>query len=626
MNITRRLPHPSPPNFLIALTLRVVTAAIFAQMAMAASEQPVLNKARERKLRPRLRHLSKRILSSLWKISVTSFLIASFYVAYRQFRLLTYVADTLPPQPPPPRNQDAQQVGSGSATTIDASVNLWRRVETNLPPETDPPNPALYGRGREVCYSIGKPDAATSVINPGDPAGFWQMNSRALCYVPTAACWYGRTLENMMTFEQRGSGKCKVLDVGDGQSVEASKAGLNESCAKWRERQIVSMYGRAVYADPAKWEEYIAKKTHIDPRHHTVQWESSFAIIVPKYEWSYNICHYNRIWNYIMYVVRNLHLFVPDAATVRTIDVMFRSGYTYNTNWQVGIRNATLPALERETGKKIVLRRLRFDYLRDFQCIRRGIVLGREGRVDSFPFFNDSDVWLPRHQLSDSHWPVIPHDSLWVREVTMQASGLPSVGKYNGPGINHFESIRVPPRRVGFLQRSVRSRRRLTSQGKVWFDDTLVELCEKHQMELVYVRANGTQSLVEQVKDVHGLGMVVGLHGANIVNSMFVPAGGALFEIFPWRYVRFYYAAGGNAGLRYSFHEPEGGHDRHCSFKSRWCFMLYRESKILLTNEDREQIRSRIDTAMSYIAGLHRKYPDGYIPLRRTGNMYHFDG
>lgn len=593
---------------------------------MAFFEKPVLSKVREKKLRLQLRHLSKSLLSSLWKLSVASFLVASLYVAYRQFRLLTYVADTLPPQPQPLQPQrGANQAQNVRAMAFEDSVGLWRRVETNLPPEADPPNPALYGSGREVCYSVGKPEAATSVRS-GTPAAFWQMNSRALCYVPTGACWYGKSLDNLMTFERRGSGGCRVLVVGEGKSVEAVKVGLNESCAKWRERQVVNMYGKAVYADRAKWEDWTAKKVNHNPRHHTVQWESSFAIVVPKYEWSYNICHYNRIWNYITYVVRNLHLFVPDAASVRTIDVMFRSGYNYKENWHVGIRNATLPALERETGKKIVLRRLRFDYLRDFQCIERGIMLGREGRVDAFPFFNDSDVWQPRHQLDDSHWPVIPHDSLWLREVMMQASGLPSVGKYSGPGINHFESIRVPPRRVGFLQRSTRSRRRMTRQGKAWFDDMLSELCEKHQMELEYIRANGAQSLTEQVKDVHSLGLAVGLHGANIVNSMFVAAGGALFEIFPWRYVRFYYAAGGNTGLRYSFHEPEGGTDRNCSFESRTCFMLYRESVILLTNKDREQIRSRIDKAMRYIAGLHRRYPDGYIPLRRVGNMYHFDG
>lgn len=429
-----------------------------------------------------------------------------------------------------------------------------------------------------------------------------------------------------MTFEKRGSGKCMVLNVGEKHSLDASTVGLNESCAKWRERQVADMYGKAVYTDWPTWKEWTSKKVSVNAQHHTVQWESSFAIVIPKYEWSYNICHYNRIWNYIMYVVRNLHLFVPDAANVNTIDVMFRSGYNYKENWHKGIRNATLPALERETGKKIVVRRLRYDYLRDFQCIKRGIVLGREGRVDSFPFFNDSDIWLPSHQMDDSHWPVIPHDSLWVREVMMQASRLPSVGKYTGPGINHFESIPVPPRRVGFLQRSEKSRRRLPVRSKLWLDITLAELSAEHGMELVYIRAKASQSLAEQVKAVHGLGMVLGLHGANIVNSMFVPAGGALFEIFPWRYVRYYYAAGGNAGLRYSFHEPEGGIERNCSFSSRTCFMRYRESLILLTSEDREQIRARIDKAMSYIAGLHQKYPDGHIPLKRKGNNYHFDG
>lgn len=557
----------------------------------------------------------------LLHFSATVFFFLSLYMAYRQIRLISYVPEpvTQPAFLTATRHQQAKRMLDAS----EASVNLWRKVETNFEPEENVPDEALYGTGKEVCYSIGRPRGGR--VGSTQPARFWQMNSRGMCYVPGGACWFGRSLENLMTFEKRGSAGCKVVEVEKPNLVEAIDAGLNESCARWRERQVISIYGKPVYSEMDKWLAWTHQRVNPDPRHHAVQWESSFAIVVPKYEWSYNICHYNRLWNFIIYVVKNLALFVPDAHQVKTIDLLFRSGYTYDEQWHKGIRNATLPALERETGKKITVRKIRYDSLRDFQCIRRGVILGREARVDAFPFFNDTDVWLPEHQIDDTHWPVIPHDSLWLREVMMQTAGLPSVGKYSGPGINHFESIAVPPKRVGFLQRSERSRRRLSLQGRLWFANMLRGLCREHGMELVEIRASSRQTLVEQVTDVHALGMAVGLHGANIVNSMFIPAGGALFEIFPWRYVRFYYAAGGNAGLRYSFHEPEGGIERNCSFTSRTCFMEYRESLIRLTTADQRKIQERVGAAMKYIVGLHERYPNGQIPLKREGNVYHFD-
>lgn len=571
----------------------------------------------------RFRFLSARLPKQkpLLRVSAVVFFILCLYMAYRQIRLVSYFRDQI--ATPAFLTAGAHTYAKRMLDATEASVNLWRRVETDFEPEKDIPDHRLYGTGKEVCYSIGRPRGGR--VASGEPARFWQMNSRGLCYVSGGACWYGRSLEHLMTFEKRGSGVCKVLGVENLNLVEAVDAGLNESCARWRERQVVDFYGKPVYSEKDKWFRWTQQRVHRDPRHHVVQWESSFAIVIPKYEWSYNICHYNRLWNFIIFVVKNLSLFVPDADKVKSIDVLFRSGYTYGENWHKGIRNATLPALERQTGKKITVRKLRYDSLRDFQCIQRGIILGREARVDAFPFFNDTDVWLPEHQIYDTHWPVIPHDALWLREVMMQAAGLPSVGKYSGPGINHFESIPVPPLRVGFLQRSERSRRRLSMPGRIWFAAMLRRLCEEHGMELVEIRASSRQTLVEQVRDVHGLGMAVGLHGANIVNSMFIPAAGALFEIFPWRYVRFYYAAGGNAGLRYSFHEPESGIKRNCSFTSRTCFMEYRESLILLSEADQRKIQDRVDTAMRYVVGLHRRYPSGHIPLRREGNMYHFD-
>lgn len=520
---------------------------------------------------------------------------------------------------------DPEELSQPRARTSEASVNLWRKVEHNLPPEKNPPDPSLYGTGSERCFSLGLPDASKHPLQKGDPASFWQMNSRAMCYSPRPLCLYGRQLQHLLAFDPAGSGTCDVVAVQSGTIVPAAKAGLNESCAAWRRRQVAHMYGTEVFSDWDRWHEWVEARKHPDPRHHSMEWVSEFAIVVPKYEWSYNICHYNRVWNFILYVIRNLHLFVPDADNVKKINVLFRCGYKYKENWHVGIRDSTLPVLMEETGKEVTVGKIRYDYRRDFQCIHRGVVLGREGRIDSFPFFNDTPVWKPEQQLDDSHRPVIPHDSLWLREAVMRAYGFPSVGKYTGPGIKHFESIPLPPRRVGILQRSPRSRRRLTSDGREWFEDTLQELCEKHDLELEHVRTSGAMSLGEQIKHVKGLGLAVGLHGANMVNTMFMPAGGALFEIFPWRYVRYYYAGGGNSGLRYSFHEPEGGKDRNCSFASRTCFMKYRESLIFLTERDQERIRARLDVAMGYLAGLHRKYPSGVIPLRRVGNVYHFD-
>lgn len=427
----------------------------------------------------------------------------------------------------------------------------------------------------------------------------------------------------MLSFDRRGTGSCSVVQVERGTLHDARLAGLNESCAAFRTRYMASMYGREMFYSWDRWRRYVSELSS-GAKRKPVVWESDFAILIPKYPWSYNICHYNRIWNFVIYVIRNLKLFVPDSDKIKTVNILFRSGYAYNENWHKGIRNATLNFLERQVGMKITVGHLRFNYQHDFQCLRRGILLGREGRIDSLPFLNDSSVWQPEMQRDDSHWPAIPHDSLWFREAVLNSTGLGTVGKYSGPGVENFLSVPVPPRRVAVLLRSERSRRRLSKQAHVWFHSTLSDICTKHSLDLVYIRNTAKLTLKQQVEQMRNVGFAVGLHGANMVNTVFMPPGGAVFEIFPWKYVRFYYASGGNSGLRYSFHEPESGIDRNCSFSTLKCFMRYRESVIFLSPNDRAVVQGRLEAAVAYIVKLHRLYPTGHMPLRRKGNSYHF--
>lgn len=576
-----------------------------------------------------------KLSSTHFQLITLFFIGACFLVARRQFLLLsrTTSPDRLPHQSIPRFSfarlftrslPSPDSIRSNSQTP---SILQWPHPQHNFPDEQSPPDPSLYATGQERCFALGYPDSAAPRPAKGHPAAFWQMNSRALCYSAKPICIYGHTMRNLLSFEKRGSSSCHVLSVHDRVVHDAANNGLNESCAAFRNHFIAQMYGREVFRDFDHWNASANANSKTTSTRKPIAWESDFAILIPKYAWSYNICHYNRIWNFVIYVLRNLHLFVPgDVSAIKHVDILFRSGYRYDEHWHSGLRKATIPALQREIGKTISVGKLRYNYRFDFQCIRRGILLGAEGRVDAFPFFNDTPVWRPEQNSDDSHWPVIPHDSIWFRNVILKYGGFPPVANLSANESSPvFRSIPVPPRKIAVLQRSPRSKRRLTMSGKRWLDETLHDLAERYGMKLEYIRTSAGMSLAQQVNKVRDVGIAVGLHGANMVNTMFMPPGGAFFEIFPWRYVRFYYVGGGNSGLRYSYHEPEGGIERHCAFNSSTCFMKYRESLIYLTEKDRLTIQKKLEKTVAYVAELHRRYPNKMIPLRKVGNTYHFD-
>lgn len=484
------------------------------------------------------------------------------------------------------------------------------------PRDEYPPPERLYGTSGERCFSLGVNLEAESL---------WQVNSRALCYIPTPICLSGSHLEHVITFQPRGSGSCNVLQVESGRTRRATEAELDGTCTRFRTQRVVSMFGSVEHFHP----NYSAWKEQVDAQSgnrigKNIKWHSAnsgdLAILIPKYDWSWNICHYNRIWQYTLYVIRNLQLFVDDAKDIRSVQILFRAKSDYKSLWAAGMRDATLSAMQKQTGLRITVGKVRFDPWHDFQCFPRAILLGQEGRVDAYPFLNDTAVWSKESQEKDDHIPVIPHDALWMRQAAYRSFGFfESAAEISENGT--FTSIPVPPLTVSNILRSPKSKRRFNEESRIWFDTMLMSLAENYGLDVRYTRFSAAMPLSEQAGLMRGIGMAVGIHGANFVNTIFMSPAGALFEIFPWRYVRYYYAGGANSGLRYSFHETSHGDDHHCDFSS-FCFMKYRESVLDLSQHDREIIVQRLDRAMRYLRDLHRQFPTGRIPLVRRGNIY----
>jgi hypothetical protein len=611
---------------------------------MAPVETATRRRSFAKRLSPRLRHALLRATRhrALLLLVTSTLLLAFLRLVLRHAAPVSLLA--------PDHALVMSQVAAGSPLP-QPHVNDVMPSPTPWPPDSQPPDPGLYGTSNERCVALGDRGGGDVGRGAHEVKQLWQPNSRALCYVGAPVCMYGSRLEKLLTFAPRGSGTCEVMSVQTGMSRKMRVDEIaGETCARFRQRRVASMFGEEQFYSSGFAKFHDTNRAAAPPSmpfRHAIEWHdgvrssaagdldaedsiSSLAIVIPKYEWSWNICHYNRIWQYVLYVIRHLRLFVPDSASIKSIDIVFRARYPYNNVWATGIREATLPALELLTGLKISISKARYSSSRDFLCWHRAILLGQEGRVDAYPFLNDSDVWSKMSQVRDDHVPTIPHDSLWLRSVTYGSFGLPPVGNTTwtaneipfGEEVS-FTSIPVPPLVIAHVLRSARSKRRFSRSSRSWFGKTLRSLAREHGFTVRDVRFDKSMKLSRQATIMRDVGLAVGLHGANFVNTIFMPPGGALFEIFPWRYVRYYYAGGANSGLRYSFHEAARGVDQHCSSSPR-CFMKYRESTVDLSDGDRLVVALRLKRAMKYVRDLHDMYPSGHIPLVRNGSLYTF--
>lgn len=124
-----------------------------------------------------------------------------------------------------------------------------------------------------------------------------------------------------------------------------------------------------------------------------------------------------------------------------------------------------------------------------------------------------------------------------------------SVGRSGPPGV---------ARRLVYLHRS--GTRMLSEDGLAVLEGKLREVAAGNGFEYRFVDVKG-MNFAQQVDAVAGAGVVVGVHGTQMMNVLFLGKGAGVVEIFPYRFVNSVYEGGSGAGLHYTRHSVVHGEE-----------------------------------------------------------------
>lgn len=592
-------------------------------MALSTEQKPFLPLSP----RPTSKRPSSRlaILAALTVLLVIVCLRLSLPSALDSLHSSTYNVphNTFPPTPPLKLNPPTQPPPSAPSPPT--------------PPST-PPSAPFIAHPTDVCHVIG----ANPRINR-----LWQYNSRILC-LSSSICFQSQNpFASYLHSSNLTRTKC-LLDTPALVPIKEAPITPRDrfhSCMQLQRENVICAHGYGLHQDHSTCPQ-ISPLQHAHFDEERTKWIEDISVLVPAYPYAANIFHYGNVASWFSYVIDalpqllkqwglgNVHApggklgyFADGKVRVKNVNLMFRSWRNENA-WQDSVLNVMLRRLSRN-GFNVTVHYIQKNNHSRHTCLRNAVVLGRRGHMNVWPFPNSTEV--PFDGFG------VPSDAVAFKRAFYEAYGLdvrlPRRGE-NGSLISE-----LPPLVVGYSRRmgkkEVGGSVHLSSTGRVfnatdekWFTDMLRNETTRAGVALHMFTTSSRETLREQVQNIARVGFVVGIHGANLVNSIFMYPFGGLMEILPHGARSFCYEAGSNSGLAYFRHTatvPATPEESGCTSAKAQCHTLLRQRMVKISAAvDREAIRSKVRQGIQRLVHLHKMYPDG-IPVRYNRETSYFD-
>eukprot|EP00177_Eucheuma_denticulatum_P007547 GFKZ01013746.1.p1 GENE.GFKZ01013746.1~~GFKZ01013746.1.p1 ORF type:complete len:541 (-),score=39.13 GFKZ01013746.1:224-1846(-) len=498
-----------------------------------------------------------------------------------------------------------------------------------LPYYRSPPSPSNLA---DHCFVVGYDPTAPSL---------WQFNSRALC-LSSSVCISTRTPEDVFYHAAKTlATDCSVVNADFRPQPRANFLLTRDfaSCPIFQRRKVQCIHGKGLLVNNPECPERIAQINPYILRNTT--WFEHFTILVPAYPFPDNIFHFSNIAASIPYFIERLPDMIRLWGSHKALDATSRRYFSRNPElklsqvtilfripkeqldrnpWGMRLLNFLLDRRILPKGVNVDIQFLDDEETMprtEHVCMRNALVLGRRGHVNLWPFPNNTAV--PVDGLS------VPYDAVAFKRAVYEASQLQLRLPEGKRGISE-----LPPLVLGYAQRLSSLKdvgdgvfppglvRQFSAEDEQWFGDMLKLETKKAGIGLHVFTTKGTETLEEQVKNIAKVGFVVGIHGANLVNSVFMLPFGGLLEILPNSVPARCYIAGMNSGLAYYRHEsteiasPE---ESECPPTNELCAESPRYRRVKLGSvEDRDTVQKYVQQGIQHLKQLHKKYPNG-IPV-----------
>lgn len=482
----------------------------------------------------------------------------------------------------------------------------------------------------------------------------WRFNSRALCLSSHLCLTPSTPHDNYLHASDFAQTRCTLSSPTftpvNNQSLLQQQF---RSCQQAQQQLVTCAHGPGLKANKPQCPPTVDSLRDVDlhnsahhPRRHTpanTKWLEHVSILVPSYPYPANIYHYGNAIASIAHVASHLPRllsswglanlraadtatpYFPDTATGTTttnpkishINILF-TGTPNQNAWQLSLLDILINHRIAKTTNATVST----SFIRDYDqfhhlCLRNAVVLGRRGHINVWFFPNGTHIPLDGTG--------VPADAVQFKRAFYEVFDIQA----RLPDPDNMIS-ELPPLVLGYAQRLAAyeaqggnvhltgTKRRFDEVDEKWFVDMLTEETKQAGVKLHIFKTSADDPLHDQVTNIAKVGFVVGIHGANLVNSIFMHPFGALLEILPANADSPCYIGAANSGLAYYRHtstEEATPEESGCDPEDKVCQTKARQRLVKIgSKEDRDGIRAHVRAGLNHLRYLHDTFPDG-IPV-----------
>lgn len=516
------------------------------------------------------------------------------------------------------------------------------------------------------------------------------FNSRSFCVHTAPVCVSPRTFTDVPTIsfqdpQQIAKSTCNFTSPSVNTLLRFRK---NFTCDLLYS-SVIEAHGKYNITDPALPERAYINSINDIPGNRTITDLPGLTIFIPAYPFLNNIFHFTQTIFPAIQAVVNIPTVLNsmgDTQKHSQLNLVFRGAHPFQLgHWHGNLSKILIKQRLKPMGfKKISIHTFDEEDLFFYEMKAReekdvrtrindticssgtGVLLGKHTSILMWPFSNHD---------SSLNWPFIGHEDITrvnsIDYVPYEALALRSAlySEYNmstklPSNLDIFQDIGgnktqlqprkrlildLPPLHLTYSSRNTDPKpakpyilpltgntRRLSESDHKWLVETLRKEASKKNFTFRKSEITSKTDFRAQVETFQSSGVVFGLHGANLMNSIFSPPFSAVAEIAPLTY--HCYIAGSNSGLNFWSLRPQhestveemGG----CQFVTdreqceQWIHRNFRTIKIG-EDMDHSQIIEVVAEAMDHVLNLRARFEHiGGIPVHYDAynGIYRIDG